>query len=72
MSDDERWHGRTAAEWEMAYVAERQARYHLAEERDRYQTALALLRGHVTDDEGWKLINDALGARDENDDPIHG
>jgi hypothetical protein len=41
---------------------------------ERLTTALALLRGYVTDDEGWKLINDALwlGARDENDEPIYG
>lgn len=42
-------------------------------ENERLTTALALLRGHVVDDEGWKLINDALwlGPRDENGDPIY-
>lgn len=41
---------------------------------ERYRDALGLLRAHVKDDEGWKLINDALwlGARDENDEPIRG
>lgn len=40
---------------------------------ERLTEALGLLRGHVVDDEGWKLINDALwlGPRDENDEPIY-
>lgn len=55
------------AEREQTHAASEAVEYVPRSEVERLTAALALLRGHVADDEGWKLTNDALwlGARDE-------
>lgn len=49
-------------DWEeIARVASRQA-IELEKENERLVDALGLLRGYVTDDEGWRIINEALAG----------
>lgn len=41
------------------------ALYDAVSEINQLRDALGLLRGHVADDEGWRIINDALSLRDD-------